>query len=89
MNLDEDDFQEELIKRKNRFDLWLSYCNRQLGTNITMETQEILDDRPISRSEWTTFYIYMEYVNDFMTKYAFNYRNYLQELADKKPMDQQ
>lgn len=77
MNLDEDDFQEECIKKKNEFDMWLNFCNKQLNTNIVMETAEILDESPINREEWTTFYIYMEYVNDFMKKFSFNFKKYL------------
>lgn len=43
----------------------------------------------MTREEWVTFYIYMEYINDFMKKFSFNFKKYLEEKAEKKPLDRQ
>lgn len=41
---------------------------KDLNFDMSHEKVELIDDRDISREEWEAYYIYMEYIDDFMKR---------------------
>lgn len=87
MVLDEDDFQIELNKKQRQNDAWMRYSNKYFDTHFVFDHQEIINDIPLTRSEWVTYYIYLEYIHDNMKKFAKNYQRHMEEIDMKVPVE--
>jgi anoctamin-10 len=44
--------------------------SKDLNIDMSHEKVELIDDKEIGREEWETYYVYMEYICDFMEKLA-------------------
>lgn len=62
------ELRANIIRKQQEVDAYMKKMSVDLNIDMSHEKVELIDDKDISKEEWESYYVYQEYICDFMKK---------------------
>lgn len=69
MKMSDFQLQKLLVNKQMRVDPWLSKLASQLNIDLKKSEDFLEDDNSINRETWETYYLYLAYLEEFLTRF--------------------
>ena len=64
------ELRAHVVKKQLEVDKWFKNMGKELKQEAAVSTNvELFDDKPISKQEWEAYYVYLEYMDDYMKRF--------------------